>query len=77
MGRIGQYTGSKRRQSKRMAPLRERCGKAALGTSATGVTTARKASASNFIQRATSMKACGPWIRSMDRAPIGGMKVAS
>lgn len=42
-----------------------------------GATTAKKALVSNSIPRAINTRACGPWIRSMVKAPIGAMRVVN
>jgi hypothetical protein len=60
-----------------MEASKERCGKVPLDTLVTGEITARRASVSNFIKMAISMKACGPWTRSMVREPSGEMIAVS
>ena len=70
----GQYIGSKRSQSRRMAPSKVRCGKALADISVTGVITARKVLASNFIPKVINMKVCGLWIKSTVKVLTGEMK---
>ena len=43
----------------------------------TGETTARKASVFNSTRTVTNTRVCGPWIKSMVKAPTGEMRIPS
>ena len=60
-----------------MVASKVKCGKRLLYISEIGEIIVRRASASNFIRMVTNMKACGPWIKNTDRAPIGDKKTPS
>lgn len=76
-GHIEVCTGLRRSQDKRMAPSRVKSGRPQAGTSVTGETTARRDSVFSSTRMVTSMRACGPWTRSMDRVLTGEMRIAS
>ena len=76
-GHIEVCTGLRRSQDKRMAPSRVKSGRPQAGTLVTGETTARRDSVFSSTRMVTSMRACGPWTRSMDRVLTGEMRIAS
>ena len=77
MGHTGLFTGSRRRQDKKTEASKVRNGRAALGISVIGGTTARKASESSSIKMGTSMRACGCATGDMVRVPTGEMKMGN
>lgn len=77
MGHIEVYTGLKRSQDKKMAPLRVKSGRPPVGTSETGETTARRDLVFSSTRMVTSMRVCGPWTRSMDKVLTGEMRITS
>ena len=77
MVHIDQYTGLKRSQDKKMEASKERCGLALPDILVIGETTAKKVLVFSFTKITTNTKACGPWIRNMDKEHTGEMTVAS
>jgi len=58
-----------------MEVLKEKCGRRPRGTSEIGEITAKKVLESNFIRMVINTKACGPWIKNMDREHTGDKKL--
>jgi hypothetical protein len=74
---IEQSTGSKRSQSKRMAPSKVSLGRSPADILVTGGIIAKKVLVFNFIKMVTNMKACGLLIKNMVKVIIGAMKMAN
>ena len=77
MGLIEVCTGLKRSQDKKMVRSKAKYGRPLAGILETGETTARKGSVFSSTRMATSMRACGPWTKSMDKVHTGEMRIAS
>jgi hypothetical protein len=71
------FTGLKRSQSKKMAVLKEKCGKKLQDILVIGEITAKRVSVFNSIKMEINMKACGQWIKNMVRVLTGEMKLES
>jgi hypothetical protein len=68
---------SRNDHDKKMVLLREKNGRLLAGISATGATTAKKASEYSFIKMEISMKASGRGTDDMDKALIGEMSMVN